>query len=397
MVWSPKMLEAIEVLIDHLKGRLRRRYAINRLQIMAYPGFCNDTEAFVRGRVLVGKEVELGGKDHGAWRNFGNMLKRFLSAEIPHAVVEVKWQGNRRRITCNHEGFFFERLPINPADELEVHIRAIEPQTTQPVELIEKIFPPAPGAELVVVSDIDDTVLLTMASKAVKMVLLTLFGNAHTRKMFAGVSDWYRALQRGRDGKRHNLFFYVSTSPWNLYDFLDEFLAVNRIPRGPLFLKDHGLEEGKFNFHDHRSHKVDAIEKLLVSFPDRPFLLIGDSGQKDPEIYQEIVKRHPGRVLGVLIRNVTAVLIPRTLEIERIGREIGEYGVKFLLFTHTKDARSATAEWGLLPDAPKSDSEPAKQPNQEGEASPASTSPTSSPPSSPEASAAVGASFSEAN
>ncbi len=363
------MLEAIEVLLDQIKGRLRRRYAINRLQIMAYPGFCNDTEAFVRGRILVGKEVELGGKDHGAWRNFGNMLKRFLSAEIPHAVVEVTWQGQKRRITCNHEGYFFESLPINPATELEVHIRTIEPKTEKPVELIEKIFPPAPTAELVIISDIDDTVLLTMASKAARMVLLTLFGNAHTRKMFVGVSDWYRALQKGRDGKRHNLFFYVSTSPWNLYDFLDEFLAVNRIPRGPLFLKDHGLEDGKLNLGDHRTHKLQAIEQLLASFPDRSFLMIGDSGQKDPEIYHEITKRHPKRILGVLIRNVTAVLIPRTHEIERIGRNIEEYGAKFLLFTNTKDARKATQEWGLLaPDLPPD----------HGGAGPASSVPSSS-------------------
>lgn len=316
---------------------------------MAYPGFCNDTEAFVRGRILVGKDIELGGKDHGAWRNFGNMLKRFLSAEIPHAVIEVSWQGQTKRITCNHEGFFFERLPINPADELDVHIRTIEPKTEEPVELVEKIFPPAPTADLVVISDIDDTVLLTMASRAARMVLLTLFGNAHTRKMFVGVSDWYRALQRGHDGKRNNLFFYVSTSPWNLYDFLDEFLEVNEIPRGPLFLKDHGLEGGRITISDHRTHKINAIEKLLESFPDRPFLLIGDSGQKDPEIYHEIVKRHPHRIKGILIRNVTAVLVPRTLEIERIGRDVETRDVKFLLFTHTRDAIKATAKWGLLP------------------------------------------------
>ncbi|MEM1294355.1 MAG: hypothetical protein AAGH89_03255, partial [Verrucomicrobiota bacterium] len=84
------VLEVIELLVDQVKSRLRRRYAINRLQIMAYPGFCNDTEAFVRGRVLVGKDIELGGKDHGAWRNFGNMLKRFLSAEIPRRDLDPK-------------------------------------------------------------------------------------------------------------------------------------------------------------------------------------------------------------------------------------------------------------------------------------------------------------------
>ena len=70
------------------------------------------------------------------------------------------------------------------------------------------------------------------------MAKLTLLHNAHTRLPFEGVAGFYQALQRGRDGEAYNPVFYVSNSPWNLYDLLEDFLDVHGIPRGPLLLRD---------------------------------------------------------------------------------------------------------------------------------------------------------------
>jgi len=343
------MLGAIEVFVDTMKGRLRRRYGIDRLQVVTYPGYCNATTAFVRGRVLIGKDIESSNEDHGAWRNFRNMARRFLSAEIPHARLEVEWQGQAKTIIADQEGYFFERLPLAypcSAEELEVTLRVKEPAGRQPVETKAPILPVPPSARMIVVSDMDDTVLLTMATKAIRMVRLTLFGNAHTRQPFSGVADWYRELASGK-GTPENPFFYVSSSPWNIYDFLEEFLILNGIPHGPMFLRDHGFEARRVNRLDHRSHKLQAIEHLFEVFPGKPFLLIGDSGQKDPEIYQEIVARHATRILGVMIRNVSQLLPVRVAEVERIGREIEGCNCRFALFDRTDKAMDATRDWGL--------------------------------------------------
>jgi phosphatidate phosphatase APP1 len=344
------MLGYVEHLVDSVKARLRRRYQINKLQIVVYPGFRNESQVYVRGRVLVGRSIEGGCRDHGRWRNFGNMAKRFLSAEIPHAALELEWEGQSKRVTTDHEGFFFECLPCGPSDTLEVIIRTAEPRMKQQYTTKARIFGRSERSRFVVVSDIDDTVLLTMANRAMRMTALTLFGNAHTRQPFARVSEWYQQLRLGRSGHENNPLFYVSSSPWNLYDFLEEFLEVNGIPLGPMFLRDHGFERGRLTLRDHRSHKVDAIEQLMAAFPAQSFLLIGDSGQKDPEIYREIVQQHPDRIAGVLIRNVTPFLRLRVNDVERIGRDLSAAGVRFLLFDRTEQAERATHDWGLTID-----------------------------------------------
>ncbi|RFC41696.1 MAG: Phosphatidate phosphatase APP1 [Verrucomicrobia bacterium] len=346
------MLGSIEHLVDSLKARLRRRYRINQLQIVVYPGFRNESQVFVRGRVLVGKEIEGGCRNHGWMRNFGNMCKRFLSAEIPHARLELEWEGRSKEVTTDHEGFFFECLPCGPEDPLEVIIRTAEPRMREPFETRARIFGRSARSRFVVVSDIDDTVLLTMANKALRMMALTMFGNAHTRKPFAGVNDWYHQLRIGCSGHEENPLFYVSSSPWNLYDFLEEFLVVNGIPLGPMFLRDHGFEQGQLTLRDHRSHKLESIEQLMQAFPAQKFLLIGDSGQKDPEIYREIAQRHPDRIVGIMIRNVTPFLRLRLLDVERMGREIAAAGNNFLFFERTEQAVKATREWGLTSDSP---------------------------------------------
>jgi len=339
-----KMLEMIEGVIDSVKGRVRRRYALDRLQIIAYPGFCNKDTMFVRGRVLVGKDIESSNEEHGRMRNFRNMAKRFFSAEIPHAQLEVHWQGQEKAINADHEGFFFAELPLESGKTAEAVFHNLEPATSEPVKTEAKIFPCHENSDLAIVSDVDDTILLTMARKAIRMVALTLFGNAHSRRSFAGVANWYQALRLGADGKQNNPFFYVSSSPWNLYDFLEEFLEVNGIPAGPFFLRDHGFgAKGT-----HRSHKTNAIQQLLKTYPDKPFLLIGDSGQHDPEIYLDIVKEHPGRIKGILIRNVTGMLPLRHQEVERLGKEMEELGCSFKFFERTEQALDACWRWRLI-------------------------------------------------
>ena len=342
------MREAVESLFDSITARLRRRYGINHLQIVTYPGFCNQNRLFVRGRVLVGKDIEVSDLDHGKIRNFRNMAKRFLSAEIPHARLLVEWQGRSQELTTDHEGYFFECLDYDPESLLQPVVRSAEPGLGAEVSAHPKVFEVPSSSKFIAVSDMDDTVILTMATKALRMLTLTMFGNAHTRRSFAGVAHFYRGLQAGMEGNEGNPIFYVSSSPWNLYDFLEEFLEVNGIPLGPMFLRNHGLEHQRFGFADHRSHKIRAIERLLTVFPEHQVLLVGDTGQKDPEIYREITEKYSSRVAGVLMRNVSQFLPVRVLEVERIGRSVEKMGVGFRLFDRTAEAEEAARGWGLI-------------------------------------------------
>jgi phosphatidate phosphatase APP1 len=152
-------------------------------------------------------------------------------------------------------------------------------------------------------------------------------------------------LEKGTDGIESNPFFYVSSSPWNLYGFLMEFLDVHRIPKGPLMLRDLGLSREQFIAGSHAEHKLKQIEHILEVFTDLSFILIGDSGQKDPEIYLAVVKEFPGRVKMIYIRDVSSA---RTKEVEKIAREVKDSGVELMLVKDTMEAASHAVSKGWI-------------------------------------------------
>jgi phosphatidate phosphatase APP1 len=159
------------------------------------------------------------------------------------------------------------------------------------------------------------------------------------------VAAFYRALQRGRSGGERNPIFYVSNGPWNLYDMIEELFDVHGIPGGPLFLRDWSPTK----LQDHGEHKLGVIRTLLATYSDLPFVMIGDSGEQDPEIYRRIVYEHPDRILAVYIRDVTTP--ERDAEVRKISKELQDLGVEMLLTSGTAEAAGHAECLGLIPPA----------------------------------------------
>lgn len=156
-----------------------------------------------------------------------------------------------------------------------------------------------PPTGVSVVSDIDDTVKVTEVSDRKE-----LLRNTFLRPFVAveGMADLYRNWAEGGA-----VFHYVSGSPWQLYPVLSEFLDGEGFPRGGYYLRDFNL--GPSGWSDILSAPKDAkarwIEMLLDRFPGRTFILVGDSGERDPEIYGDAARNHPKQVSLILIRDVT--------------------------------------------------------------------------------------------
>jgi phosphatidate phosphatase APP1 len=254
--------------------------------------------------------------------------------------------GDEVRAVTDQEGYFEFVLDLpRPLDD---------PRVWEPVEL-ELLAPPAPAGvthataqvliprdpQYAVISDLDDTVLHSHATSLWQMARLTLLHNAHTRLPFEGVAGFYQALQRGRDGEALNPVFYVSNSPWNLYDLLEDFLDLHGIPRGPLLLRDWSLRTLKAG----GTHKLAAIEALLAAYPGLQVVLVGDSGERDPEIYRQVVLRHPGRVLAVYVRDVAP---GRHDAVRAIAAELAGHGVQLVLSPDTEAARRHALDHGLI-------------------------------------------------
>jgi phosphatidate phosphatase APP1 len=138
----------------------------------------------------------------------------------------------------------------------------------------------------------------------------------------------------------------VSSSPWNFYDLLEHMWEIQNIPMGPFFLKDYDLKVRRSG-NSHHTHKLAAIRTLLDTYPTLDWVLIGDSGQQDPEIYRQVVRDFPGRIQAVYIRDVTSER--RDREVHAIAEEVEGLGVPMLLVQGTVTAAEHAAAQGLLP------------------------------------------------
>jgi phosphatidate phosphatase APP1 len=339
-------VRGVEFRFDEIRGRERRRPR----QIVAYRGFGNSDELHVSGRVLANEPLWTAGEADPWWRNLQATWRRLGSAEVPGAVVEVEVNGGVAQAVTDDEGYF--RARVQPAVPLgagrlwhdgEVRLAGGDTAIREPVFVLT---PPA-AAAFGVISDLDDTVLRTDVANRLRMFREFLIGNARTRLPFHGVAAFYRALHSGAEHARLNPLFYVSSSPWNLYDLLLDFLQHREIPVGPLFLRDWGVSEHEILPSGHGLHKRGAIRQILDTYPALPFILIGDSGQEDPEIYRDVVRDYPHRIHAVYIRNVTPEPL-RIKAIRQLAEEVSEAGSTLVLSDDTLSAARHAAEHGWI-------------------------------------------------
>jgi phosphatidate phosphatase APP1 len=321
---------------------LRRRH----VELHPFRGYGTPTRLRLRGRVLRGSGLVRSRLGDSVLDNLRNMFRRFESDEVPGALVAARAGGTELRVRTDEEGYFDVALdlpdpPAEPRVWEPVDLELLEPAARDGVgHATGQVLVPR-GAQYLVISDLDDTVLHSHATSLWQMAKLTLLHNAHTRLPYEGVAGFYQALQRGRDGEAYNPVFYVSNSPWNLYDLLEDFLDVHGIPRGPLFLRDWSLR----TLRSGETHKLAAIQALLDTYPDRQVVLVGDSGERDPEIYRQVVLRHPGRVLAVYVRDVAPA---RHGAVQAIAAELAGHGVELVLSPDTEAARRHALDRGLI-------------------------------------------------
>jgi len=320
------------------------------LQVVIYRGYGTAERAFITGRVLEDEGAKSTATD-SRWRNLINALKRLESDAVPNAMVRISFAGAKQDVVSDGEGYFSAWLAPTAAAKsrnlwhtVEAELLQSHRPDSEPVRGSGEILVPPSSAEFAVVSDIDDTVIQTGATDLVRMARATLFENARTRLPFPGVAAFYRALQNGAHGSALNPIFYVSSSPWNLYDLLTEFMQLQEIPLGPLMLRDWDFTLQRPR---HGPHKLGAISQIMDLYPDLSVILIGDSGQEDPEIYSEVVARYPKRILATYIRNVTSNP-ERSAAIRSLAEEVVRAGSTLILADDTMAAARHAAENGWI-------------------------------------------------
>jgi len=320
--------------------------------VMLYRGYGADGRVWVHGRALEKHRPLTAEVHHDRWDNLMAMMQRARADPARHAAVRVTTGQSSSTFTADNEGFFCgwmtvedpEPAPRHP-DWIVLHAR-LDRRDAAPATSAEAFYPRRSLPQLVI-SDIDDTVLQSRVTNVVRALQTLAFGNARTRLPFPGVAAFYEALRRGAHGTSDNPLFYVSSSPWNLYDVITEFLDIQRIPRGPVMLRDVDLGLGALRSGHHHDHKGANIQRILHTYPDVPVILIGDSGQQDPEIYHRVVHDHPSRVRAIYIRNVT-MNADRSAAIDALAREVLAAGSSLVLADDTLAAAKHAVDNGWI-------------------------------------------------
>jgi phosphatidate phosphatase APP1 len=304
--------------------------------IVPYLGYGAAGKAMLCGRVLKDEGFRPALAGDRRWRNLVAFLKRMESDEVPGARVRATLDGRSYEAVTDREGYFHFDLDIRgrrPWRDVELQLADSDVRATG------RLLVPDAAAQFGVISDIDDTVVPSGATRKLSMIARLALSNALTRKPFRGVAAFYRALHRGV-----NPLFYVSKSPWNLYLPLIEMMQRQGIPLGPLLLRDFGLHLARRRKVE---HKLVQVERLLDTYPKLPFVMIGDSGERDPEVYSEVVRRHPGRVLALYIRAIDPDA-ERLAAIARLAAEVRKTRCQLVLAPDTAFAAAHAAGEGLI-------------------------------------------------
>lgn len=354
--WTESLDGLLGEVDRHLRGAaksVRSFLSDSPYEVLVYRGYGNASEVWLQGRAVEQRRVDPSRDDDSLFRNLLNTYRRVDSDPLPHAKLVVDLTGGHSSLVADDEGFFGGRIASSAdagdAREWRPYVaELVSPSRAgASVRASGEYLVPRDSARFGVISDIDDTVIQSRVSNFLQAARTVILGNARTRLPFPGVAAFYRALRDGAAGDEGNPVFYVSSSPWNLYDVIVEFMELQELPRGPVMLRDWDVSFGSLAASRHLEHKGAAIRDILATYPTLPFILIGDSGQHDPEIYAQVVREFPDRIRAIYIRDVT--LHPeRSASIRALADEVLAARSALILSEDTLGAAKHAAEQGWI-------------------------------------------------
>ncbi len=349
----PRWRKACGRLLALAARPVRKSQGTRGTVIEAYRGYGSRDEIFLIGRVFRQAQPGPEERDDDLATDLRDIARRIRRRKVAGAAIVARFGGAETIAVTDCDGYFRIALrPQAPASGGDLwHAVDLELVADPPVLARGKVFIPPGTCRFGVISDIDDTIMHTGVANKLKMLWRLFVADAEDRVAFPGAAALCRALHAGPGGNQSNPMLYVSRAPWGIYDMLTEFFRQHAIPEGPvLFLREWGLSWRHPLPRRAEDHKRDVIRHMLALYADLPFVMIGDSGQHDPEVYARIISENPGRVLAVYIRNVSRDE-GRAQDIERLSRTILAAGSSLVLAPDTATMADHALALGLIHEA----------------------------------------------
>lgn len=321
----------------------------NNLTVRVYNGYGQSGRYVIYGHVLGFGPLPRKKFSHNFLKNTAALMRLFMVKPLAGKNLQLRWEGQVFKTVSEDDGFFKIEWTMNHHLSSGWHpmqVELINDEGSIAATGTGQIFIPH-ATQIGFISDIDDTFLISHSSNLRKRLFVLFTRNARSRQPFKGVVRHYQALTlAGTTADAPNPFFYVSSSEWNLFDYIHEFINVNKLPEGVFLLsqikKFHQLFKTGQNKH---TTKFMRIVRILEHYPTQRFVLLGDSSQMDPEIYASVAQHFPKQVRAVYIRDVYKKNHQRTSE---TLEKIESAGVPCCFFAHSEEAFEHSKKIGLI-------------------------------------------------
>jgi len=271
--------------------------------IEVYNAYGNERQLFIQGRTLVKKKFRQVKKDDGWLSNLWRRARQIEGNEIEEAKIKATIKNQSYEIKGDDEGYF------------DFHIKSKVLLSTgyEPIDLKIENNPTAHKTQATIINsqkkllgiicDIDDTVMISNVPNKFKLAMNTLFKNYKQRKAVPTMAKRLKKLLAENPKDAPSTLFFLSGSPQQLFNPIKSFLAYNHFPKYTIILKKaHGDHTDPLT--DQLAYKSQKIERLIQLYPNMEWVMFGDSGEKDKEVYELMKKRYPTKVKRFYIRNV---------------------------------------------------------------------------------------------
>ncbi len=292
-----------------------------KLDLKLYRGYVNDQHLVVFGHAFKSWAPDKYELDKRGIKHALSVIHKFRIKPIKNQEITLRFKGINLTTKTLDDGYFRFDIPFYETLESGWHTYAVAFKVKE-MGIVAKgeLLKPF-KSKFGIISDIDDTFLISHSNSFFKKLYILLFKNINKRKVFSDVEDHYRALSLyGQDDeKSFNSFFYVSSSEWNLYDFIIEFTQLHALPKAVIKLKKikTGIRDFLTTGRGNHDHKYEKIKEIISFYPDLQYVLLGDDSQHDVFIYEKICKIYKLSIKAVYIRQTgknQKQKVARTLE-----------------------------------------------------------------------------------
>ena len=277
-----------------------------KLDLKLYRGYVNDHQLVVFGHVFESWAPDKYRTDRRGIKHAFSIIHMFRIKPLSNITVKLEFKGLEITTKTLEDGYFRFEIPFKEELKSGWHTYCVSCKIND-IGIIEtgELLKPYSG-KVGIISDIDDTFLISHSNSFFKKLYVMLLKNINKRKIFDDVVNHYRHLSiAGQDSEEaSNSFFYVSSSEWNLYGFINDFAEMHKLPKAVIKLKKikSGISDFLFTGRGSHDHKFEKIKDIIAFYPHLQYVLLGDDSQKDAFIYERICKIFPKNVKAVYLR-----------------------------------------------------------------------------------------------